>query len=281
MNGYDSASGQDPGGYGADQEYGGYPGPGGYGAESLLDSKESAGSTSGFSCCCRSCCCCFVFLFAFLLWVFILLATSNCAIESFNHRQILPGDAQPVFDRGTTDNMNLTSLGIDLQGIWWMDGNSLTAEHLVSFASAAGQAPFPAKVPVFNNMARRWTWTDSLMGRIVMAYYAFDAQPDSPLVFQFSNSTDATIEPVGGVFDGTSDFGFHKINDNEWDRPDAGYILRRIVNGDGSQGPFWQKFLDWYDDVQPSGHMLVWSSDKACLRRCQYFLPCPLCKSIC
>eukprot|EP00930_Biecheleria_cincta_P005122 TRINITY_DN106046_c0_g1_i1.p1 TRINITY_DN106046_c0_g1~~TRINITY_DN106046_c0_g1_i1.p1 ORF type:complete len:293 (-),score=40.49 TRINITY_DN106046_c0_g1_i1:139-1017(-) len=275
MSGYDSASGQgNYGGYGTDQE-------------SLLaaNSKASAGSSSGFSCCCRACCCFFAVLLFFLLWVTILLSTNNCAIESFDHRQILPanaaGDAQPLFDRGTAGNMNLTSLDIDLQGIWWMDGNPLSAEHLVSFASAGGQPPFPAKVPVYNNMQRRWTWTDSFMGRVIMAYYAFDAQPDSPLVFDFTNSTDATIEPIGGVFDDTGLFRFHKISDNEWDRPDAGYVLRRIVNGDGSQGLFWEKFAQWYNDVQPSGNMLVWSSDKGCLRKRQYFLPCPLCKSIC
>jgi len=86
---------------------------------------------------------------------------------------------------------------------------------------------------------------------------------------------------VGGVFDQSSLFGFHKINDNEWDRPDANYVLRRIVAADGSEGPFWQKFITWYDGIQPEGKVLVWSSDSSCMRKCQYFLPCFMCNAVC
>lgn len=216
-----------------------------------------------------------------ILWILLRVATAECAIESFDHKYILPetadaaGIAEP-FDRGTEANQDLEDLDLDLAGTWWMDGNPLEAEHLVSFASAEGKKPFPANVPVYNNLKRRWTWTDGFSGRVVMAYYAFDATPEDPLVFEFKNSSYAVIAPVGGVF-GDGVFEFKKINSNEWDRPDANYILRRIVNADGSAGPFWQKFIDWYDGIQPEGKMLVWSSDSSCLRKCQYFLPCFMC----
>jgi len=225
-----------------------------------------------------------VSLLVLVLLLLLRIWTAECAIESFDHHYVLPklaeeaGVSEP-FDRGTKANMDLTDLDVDLKGVWWMDGNPLTAEHLVSFASAEGEKPFPALVPVYNNLARRWTWTDDISGRIVMFYYAFDAEPDSALVFNFTNSSYAQIVPVGGVFDGF--FGFDKINDDEWDRPDANYILRRIVAEDGSEGPFWQKFIDWYDGIQPEGNVLVWSSDSSCLRRCQYFMPCFMCNLFC
>lgn len=253
------------------------------------EDKQQNAMTTCLKSCCGICCC----LFILLLLLIARIGTAECAIESFDHHYLLPENAKKAdispepFERGTKENMDLEPLGIDLRGTWWMDGNPLEAEHLVSFASAKGKLPFPAIVPVFNNMARRWTWTDELFlpsvpflgGRFIMFYYAFDAQPDSPLVFNFTNSSGATIIPVGGVFDGT--FGFNKITDDEWDRPDANYVLRRIVNGDGTEGPFWQKFIDWYDGIDPDGKVLVWSSDNGCLRRCQYFMPCFACNLIC
>lgn len=240
--------------------------------------------TSGCMKCLKICGGITVVLLVLVILLLLRVWSAECAIESFDHHYVLPKNAEEAgvpepFDRGTEDNMDLTDLDIDLAGVWWMDGNPLTAEHLVSFASAKGEKPFPAVVPVYNNLAGRWTWTDDIMGRIVMFYYAFDAQPDSPLVFNFTNSSSASIVPVGGVFDGF--FGFHKINNSAWDRPDANYVLRRIVAADGSEGPAWQDFITWYDGIQPEGKMLVWSSDSSCLRRCQYFLPCFACNLFC
>lgn len=247
--------------------------------------EEKLEPSSPMQSCLKICCGIFVVLLVLFLLLLLRVWTAECAIESFDHHYILPQNAEDAgmsepFDRGTTQNMNLKDLDIDLYGTWWMDGNPLTAEHLVSFASAEGELPFPAEVPVKNNLARRWTWTDDISGRVVMAYYAFDAAPDSALVFNFTNSSYATIEPVGGVFDDTV-FGFKKINENEWDRPDANYILRRIVSADGSKGPFYDKFIEWYDGIEPEGKILVWSSDNGCLRKCQYFMPCFMCNLIC
>jgi len=220
-----------------------------------------------------------------LLLLLLRISTAECAIEGFDNDLLLLKNAKEAgvpepFDRGTEKNMDLDDLDTDLKGVWWMDGNPLTVEQLVSFASAKGKKPFPSSVPVYNNMARRWTWTDNIAGRIVMAYYAVDAKPDSPLVFNFTNKTSARIIPVGGVNSGKT-FGFQKISDNEWDRPDANYVLRRIVNADGTAGPFWKKFKDWYKVIAPNGRMLVWRSDSDCLRKCQYFAPCFLCDAIC
>jgi len=260
-------------------------------SQRLLELLPTTQAKSESSCSCLKICgVIFGCILALVLLLVLRVWFAECAIESFDHHYILPknaidaGLAKSPFDRGTSENMNLQGIrefdmDIDLQGVWWMDGNPLTAEHLVSFASAEGKKPFPSIVPVYNNMQRRWTWTDGIIGRFVMAYYAFDATAESPLTFNFTNSSSASIIPVGGVFNGN--FGFHKINDNEWDRPDANYILRRIVDGDGSEGPFWQKFVDWYDGIEPTGKVLVWSSDSDCLRRCQYFAPCFVCGAVC
>merc|ERR1712187_174410 len=141
-----------------------------------------------------------------------------------------------------------------------MDGNPLVHEQLVSFAGAEAQGTkFPVEMAVENNMPRRWSWANTFVGKAVMAYYAFDAEPDTPLVFNFTNSSYAKITPVGAVFSGF--FGFEKINEDEWDRPDANYTLRRVVNADGSAGPFLQNLSDWY----PHMEFLGWSSDNGCV----------------
>lgn len=238
---------------------------------------------------CQICCCVTYGFVIFLVLLLLRVNGAECAIEAFDHHFVLPKNAADagmppdLFDRGTPDNMDLSSLGLDLGGTWWMDGNPLADEHLVSFASARGSTPFPAVVHVYNNYARRWTWTDGFVGRLVMAYYAFDAKPESPLTFTFTSDAKATIDPVGGVFEagGHQLFYFNKISNNEWDRPDANYVLRRIVEADGSPGPFWENFTTWYDAIQPTGNVLVWSSDNGCVRRCQYFMPCILCNALC
>jgi hypothetical protein len=247
--------------------------------------KEEQPPSSCCARCLKACCGCTLVLAVLLVILALRVWTAECAIQSFDHHYILPKNADEAgvkepFDRGTADNMDLEDLDIDLAGVWWMDGNPLTAEHLVSFASAEGKKPFPAMVPVFNNLKGRWTWTDDISGRFVMAYYAFDSDPLSSLDFNFTNSSYARINPVGAVF-GDGYFGFKKINKDEWDRPDANYILRRIVNADGSEGQFWDKFIKWYDGIQPEGKVLIWSSDSGCQRKCQYFMPCFACDFIC
>merc|ERR1712196_532611 len=141
------------------------------------------------------------------------LVIGSCAIASFPVTEI---QNAANFDRGTDQNMQIhPSLNIDLTGIWWMDGNPLEAEQLVSFAGAANDSSgaatnssFPIAIPVRNNLARRWTWSDTITGRGVMWYYGLSAEADEPLLFNFQNSTNAKITPVGDVFSGH--FGFAK-----------------------------------------------------------------------
>ena len=232
--------------------------------------------------------------FQIVLGVLVLLVllsyrvmTAECAIEKFDYQYVLPKNAQEaghaqVFERGTSKNMNIkANLGVDLKGIWWMDGNALKFEQLISFAMADGEKPFPVEVPVYTSLPRHWSYSDDWLGRGAMAYYAFFSNVMTPSTFRFQNSTSANILPVSGIFENWGTFGFHKINNNEWDRPDASNIMRRIINADGSKGPFWQKFTEWYTSVHPNGNMLVWSSDRNCLRRCQYLMPCGMCKHVC
>jgi len=99
------------------------------------------------------------------------------------------------------------------------------------------------------------------------------------LEFKFANSSYADITPVADVLKGEL-FGFKKINEDEWDRVDT-YILRRVINPDGTEGPYWQKFITWYKEVHSSGRIVVYSSDSGCKRQCQYFWPCFVCNLIC
>jgi len=230
-------------------------------------------------CCCCSCCTFFIVL----LWVAIRVATASCAIESFDYSDILPaaGTYEP-FDRGTSENMFLDpSLGIDLAGTWWMDGNPLTAEQLVSYAGASNDPDeFPLIMTAPSNKQRRWTWSDTLTGRGIIAYYMLTTTPETTHLYEFTDSSYANIVPVAGVF-GDGVFGFRKTNDsNEWDRVDT-YKLHRIVSANGTATELWPKFEKWYLENFPDGRMIVVSSDNNCLRRCQYFLLCFMCDWFC
>merc|ERR1712232_670919 len=160
-----------------------------------------------------------------------------------------------------------------------MDGNPLTFEQLVSFAGGhASSDAFPTVIRFPTSQPRHWTWSDTFIGRAIMAYYAFDSTSDAEQVFNFTNSSYADIVPIASVFSGV--FGFEKINEDEWDRVDT-YVLRRIVAPNGSATRFWPKFETWYREAFPSGRQLVWTSPSNCLRRCQYLLPCFMCGIFC
>jgi len=245
------------------------------------------GGCWGPCCQCYSCCCCS--LFVFVLWVLALTYTTQCGLTSFPVDHILPDNAiqagvAPLFNMGTSANMFIDpALGIDLTGVWWMDGNPFTVEQLVSFAGASGTGPFPADVFVPTNLQGQWTWSDTLGGRLVMGWYNFISTVDETHDFAFENSSYAIIDPVDETTFNTvgyTEFGFSKIDDDSWFR-DA-YTLRRIIYEDGTPHPVqWQRFLDYYYNLQPNGMMVVYSTNNQCIRRCEYLLPCFICTKIC
>jgi hypothetical protein len=225
-----------------------------------------------------------VFFVCFSLLVF-RIPTANCAIQVFDVDNILPRNAQAAgipqpFEIGTEENMPIdVDLNLDLTGVWWMDGNPLAYEQLVSFAGLKGKGPFPTTVHVPTSRKGHWTWSDTFVSRFINFYYTMTSEgAEHPLVFNFQNSSSAKIVPIAGVFDG--EFGFEKISKDEWDRTDT-YILRRILNADGNPTRFWDKFLTWYKGLYPSERIMVWRSDNDCLRTCQYFSPCFVCEAIC
>jgi len=234
--------------------------------------------------CCGTICC---VLCGLLLWVLFFIGTAECALESFPVENILPATAQAAgvaepFIRGTSENMHLDSaLGLDLAGTWWMDGNPATFEQLVSYAGATGSAPYPMTMTVPTNLERRWTYSTTFWARCVIFYYSMTSEPEELHAYRFTNSTHAEIVPVGDIY-GESTFGFEDMESkDEWDRVDS-YTLHRIIDANGvAQPDFWPKFLAWYKGLYPDGKMLVYSSNSACLRRCQYFLPCFACSALC
>lgn len=241
-------------------------------------------------CCCCSCrcfCCCSTLLILLLGWIFFLVMTAECAVAKFAATDVLPANAQatgvsPPVEIGTTSNMNVDpALGIDLTGLWWMDGNPFP-EYFVSFAGGFGTSPFPTHLKMPTNMERHWTWPDTIIGRGTVAYYAFTSSVDTQQVFHFFNKSYAEIVPIAKeLFEGK--FIFEDGNDwddHSWNRGTS-YTLRRVIQQSGNATVYWQKFLDFYKDAQPDGMMIAYSSNNGCLRRCQYFLPCGACDIIC
>mmetsp|Transcript_100468 Transcript_100468/g.199493 ORF Transcript_100468/g.199493 Transcript_100468/m.199493 type:complete len:271 (-) Transcript_100468:273-1085(-) len=224
-------------------------------------------------------------LFACLLWMLLRVSTASCTVESFNVHWVLPEVAaaakvEEKFERATEQNTNLTGLDLDLLGVWWMDGNPLIQEQLVSFAGSHGSPPYPTVVKVPFSNRRHWSWSDSFVGRFIVAYYALTEPATPKHEFEFANNSYANIVPLADVFDDNNIFGFSYLGKNEWDRVDT-YILRRVVYGNGTATPFWDEFLNWYTNLFPNGRIIVQVSDNQCLRRCQYFLLCSMCNLIC
>jgi hypothetical protein len=246
------------------------------------DDKEGFCDNCNPSKACGICCSISLGLFLWLaLRIWSPFGLADCALETFDYKDILPknakaNDVPEPFDRGTRKNMHIKkSLDLDLAGTWWMDGNPLTFEQLVSYAGAfTDREKYPLIMEAPSSMPRRWTWSDTFVGRAIIFYYMWTTFPEETHVYNFTNNTYADIVPVAGVISGL--FGFKNINANEWDRVET-YTLRRIVDGEGKPTKFWPKFEKWYPEQFPSGSMVVVSSDNGCLRRCQYILPCFMC----
>mmetsp|Transcript_22640 Transcript_22640/g.51002 ORF Transcript_22640/g.51002 Transcript_22640/m.51002 type:complete len:270 (+) Transcript_22640:62-871(+) len=243
-------------------------------------------STPGL--CMQLCGCCCCSLLVFMVWVLLMMMTTQCATRSSPVEHILPQNALadgvlPPFEAGTLNNMFLDpGLGLNLTGTWWMDGNPLHWEQLVSFANAEGIMPYPAVVKDPCSLARHWSWSDNVYGRAIMLWYAFSSSAEATLDFYFQNRTYADIDAISdAVFGETASFPFTYINDDEWARG-SDYVLRRIIYEDGTPHPrFWPKFINWFYSTFPAGKIVTSSSNSDCLRRCQYLAPCVLCKAIC
>lgn len=235
---------------------------------------------------CRCCLAVLGALLALLLWVALRVGTAECTLESFDVRLAQHskngafGGFGEKFGSATEENTFLDGLDLDLLGVWWMDGNPLIYEQLVSFAGSRGSPPYPTTVFAPFLLQRHWSWSDSFFGRAIVAYYAVTEPADTVNQFKFANSSYAGIVPVADVFGENRLFGFRKINADEWDRVDT-YTLRRVVNADGTAGPFWNRFIAWYLSNFPDGRIVVQADDNSCKRVCQYFFLCFVCDVFC
>eukprot|EP00913_Durusdinium_trenchii_P005580 g5200.t1 len=66
-----------------------------------------------------------------------------------------------------------------------MDGNPAIFEQVVSFAGAVGAAPFPVSIPMPTNFKGCWTYSDTLLARLVMAYHAWTTAVNDAHLFMF------------------------------------------------------------------------------------------------
>lgn len=255
--------------------------------EALLEKNEEVPMGGCCAACCECYWCCCGTCTVFILWVLLVTWTTQCGVTTFPVEHILASNAIAdgtitPYEMGTSLNMNVDpALNIDLTGAWWMDGNPAIFEQVVSFAGAVGAAPFPVSIPMPTNFKGRWTYSDTLLARLVMAYHAWTTAVNDAHLFMFANSTSAEIVPVAQAAFGGQNFGFNKISNDEWNRGDV-YTLRRIIYEDGTPHPvFWPNFLNWYRSIQPNGKIVVYGSDNMCIRRCQFVMPCFVCKAFC
>lgn len=257
-------------------------------SESGQDDKQ------GVSCCyvCKSVCklTCGVICVLFALWLLILLTFSWLPMQcehsrrKYNVRDTLPEQAAksgvlPPLDIGNANNMSMDpGLEIDLEGLWWMDGNP-APEYLVSFVGSKAELPFPSIMSTPNSMAGRWAWDTSLLAWVIMSYYAYTVPAEETLITKFVNSSYAEIVPVTESLG--DKFLFINIDKNSWNRKPT-YILRRVVMGDGTPHPtYWGDFIKYYESIVQDGKMASWNTDNNCMRKCQVLYPCQFCNMFC
>jgi len=216
-------------------------------------------------------------------------ATTACTYRTWKAQ-----DAAAEMVLGTQANMDpkLQDLGIDFTGLWWMKGNPVP-EVLASFAGAAvNSSSFPAMLRVPNSLKNQWSWTDNTAGELLMAFYS-QGPPEAPMEIVMEDGENGGIRTALTDFPGiyVDKWGFHKINDDEWDRPtsfqnrsltgrifgDSNYTLTRVLREDGTKTQHWDTFLASSDAVQ----QLSFGNDDTCMRECQILLTCRICQSKC
>lgn len=203
-------------------------------------------------------------------------------------------DAGKEMILGTSMNMDpkLKQLGIDLTGLWWMRGNPVP-EVLASFARAeVNSSTFPVMLSVPNNLANHWSWQANTAGELLMTFYSTGSPQDVMQIIML-NATNGGIHTSLRDFPGiyVDEWGFHQINNDEWDRPttfqngsiigtifgDSNYTLTRVLHEDGSPTKFWNTFLDSNDAI---GQM-SFGNNIECMRQCQILSTCWLCQRKC
>jgi hypothetical protein len=194
----------------------------------------------------------------------------------------------------TTEEM--TNIGVDMAGLWWMMGNKL-AEEFVSWKGSKSSSPnvFPMTMKAPTNLQGNWVWPYSIAGRTLMSYYAATEQPSVEQVLSWTNSSYATIVPIvgGGNKEGAQFVLRRDMSEPSGDvwlrnnkaTPDSPeeyiYTLVRVVNGDGTPNPtWWPKFLEYAKDLGIK-RLYVWGTDNSCMRACEIAAFCWFCSWVC
>jgi len=239
----------------------------------------------------------------------------QCGVVSYQAKNILPENAanagvQVPLVIGKSDNIDplLSSLGIDLTGLWWMRDSPLPQE-VVSFAGSVvtpsyddetGAPTFPANLAVFNGRSGTRAWTENPAGQVLLGFAA-NYDPEKPIAFRFLSDITGEYVPepnetISPFF--TDEFAFIYQNADEWVRssefidnlpvPNTYYTMTRIVMADGSPHPtYWPLFMDymvstpWWGDGHPGEkHLVSFMSDNTCMRTCQLVMPCRTCRDV-
>ena len=95
----------------------------------------------------------------FCVVLFSLVSSQSCSdvFEGFSAMQLL--QENPPLEIGTSENMNVEGFGVDLTGLWWMDGNP-SGGSLASFAGCtySGDGTWPKTLSCPMNEAGKWSF---------------------------------------------------------------------------------------------------------------------------
>jgi hypothetical protein len=188
--------------------------------------------------------------------------------------------------------------GVDMAGLWWMDGNKL-AEEFVSWHGATSSNPevFPMRMVAPTNLKGNWVWPSSIPGRFLMSYYAATEAPTVPQIATWHNASYAEIQPVADAIGSSGGAIKHFVlrkdfsdpSGDTWIRENTGgdkppeyiYTLRRVMNGAGQPNAAnWLKFGDYAGRLRLRT-LMIWGNDDGCMRRCEILNFCWFCKLVC
>ena len=210
-----------------------------------------------------------------LISALLFILSANAFGQTFGDYELISVPNREI-DRHIPIGSDQTQTPVNLQGLWWMDGNPL-ADKIVSFAtvrftdvknSAGETIGHRTTLPVYDQGV--WSWDDSDKGLLL---YAIVYQVK--LTYEGYFNADYTHGDVTPVIQPLPkgkrleipqsvivNFTMTKVAPDEFSRDSIllgkkfQYRFRRIVDGRGNHLPAWDEFVDRMETKGPENSLL-------------------------